>query len=295
MSDPHPVPPPASLPPVEKPATRVIVNDHGVGHTHLHYHDRRTRPWWPLAIMVIGLALSVALPIVYLTWAAKDSADRAAAGTVDLARDAATGATNLVRDAGAAAKRMLTVNEVRGEMVRAIGTGGDRQAKIVVLTSEVDVEVRRASQYTTLWGYLSLGESAAAVRLRGNKVQWILPVREPGFSAEEATKTLHLYYPTPVLDPTMVVVQTDREMIETRTDRGWARLPGSAERLVQDAMSAVRPNVMAAANSQFNRELALERAREVLRELYAPLEERLKAGEWELEVHVGEEAEGSGP
>ena len=89
-----------------------------------------------------------------------------------------------------------------------------------------------------------------ACKARKNKVQYVIPTKEltsESVTWNEATKTLTVNAPPPVLDESIVEVQSDPDMCEIRTDVGWARFRSRSGKALEHAIrKELRPSVLQA-------------------------------------------------
>lgn len=245
----------------------------------LHKHSRS---WWPIGLAVIVLAVvgAITTVIIYPLWAAKDLAEQGGRAAVDAV--------------GRAVEKVaqgLQPQVTRQETITIISEQAQRQAKLVVMEQPVRVQIEKADEYSLLWDYLYLGQNTATLQIDGNRVQWVVDLTRfdaDGVIVDEAAKTVTLRFPPPRLDTEMVVVQTDPARIQVRTARGWARWPGSAEQLVEEAKREIRPRVILGANTRENRAAAHEAAEATLRAFFQLLTERWEEAGYRVTIEVEE-------
>ena len=166
-----------------------------------------------------------------------------------------------------------------------------KEAKLVVMSSEIDIDVAKKSEMKVLWDTLDLGDTVVRIRAFKNKVQYYLPVEglsEKNFRYDAARKKLIFQAPAPRLDFEMVDVQSNPEMIEIQTDVGWARLKaGSGAKMEKEARIALRPSVIREGASPVLLHIAQENAEKTLKEMFKPLTNTFKEGV-ELEIQFDE-------
>jgi hypothetical protein len=174
-------------------------------------------------------------------------------------------------------KPEITIRNIVANQVTKIR----QESKLVVLTADLDATVSRTEEMRVLWGYLNLGTSEATIQVRGNKVQYYVPLA--GFTADNMTydKTrgrVVIRVPQPVLDRDIVEVQSDPGMIFVRKERGWARLPSSPERLEDESRAMLRAEVLKAGDAPSVHDRARVEARKVLARLFGDLTLVLRDG-----------------
>jgi hypothetical protein len=142
----------------------------------------------------------------------------------------------------------------------AIGKLSD-QGKLVVLTAEVNVEVKKKITTATLWGYVYLGTTSAELKAEGNQVQYYIPLDKLSLqhlSYDPHIQCLIVQLPAPKLDERMVSVQSDPSRVFYLESTGWSqidRLRGSY--LHDEAQRDLLPSVL----KEGQHPLLLERAK----------------------------------
>ena len=122
------------------------------------------------------------------------------------------------------------------------------QSKLVVMTADVDVEIGKSSEKKVLWDYLKLGDTTVRLRVRDNKVQYVVPVQE--FDKDDVTfrpeaNCLLVKVPTPQLDSELVEVQSNPDSMDAETEVGWGRLDMfSGDFLLDEAKRELRDAVL---------------------------------------------------
>ena len=146
-----------------------------------------------------------------------------------------------------------------------------RESKLVVLTAEVDVEIDKSSEMRVLWDAFKLGDTTVRLRVRDNKVQYVVPLKDFGeediaFSAE--TNSLLVTVPAPRLDSELVEVQSNPDAIDAQTDVGWGRLlMYSGDALMDEAKRELRDAVLREGANPLLQEKARSGAESAVRDL----------------------------
>lgn len=146
-----------------------------------------------------------------------------------------------------------------------------KKGKLVVLTAKVTVNINKKS-YKDLFG-VDMGTTKVNCKLRGNKVQYIIPTKGLSDSAvqiDEEKKVVTITVPQPVVDKTFVQVQSNPDKIETTTEVGWARLKSrSGVALKKQIMRESRDQVLATAKKTlYLLPDAKQNARRIIAELF---------------------------
>lgn len=177
--------------------------------------------------------------------------------------------------------------EFRINSTTAISTSADklrRTGKLVVLQSEVSVNiVKENTKILTVLGQpVNLGTTKVTVRCGGNKIQYYVPLEQ--FSATKFTynsnkKQLVVAIPPPLLDETMVDVQSDPSKIEVQTEVGWARLDSkSGQTMRQSALKELRAAALQEGRAPIHAEAARTEALGAIQKLLSPLSIQLNSG-----------------
>lgn len=146
------------------------------------------------------------------------------------------------------------------------------EAQLVVMTAEVDVEIDKSSEKRVLWDALRLGDTTVRLRVRDNKVQYVVPLhdfnsRHVEYSPE--VNALLITVPTPQLDTNIVEVQSDPGAMDAQTDVGWGRLKMySGEYLLEEAKRELRDAVLREGANPLLKEKAKMEAERAVRELF---------------------------
>lgn len=153
-----------------------------------------------------------------------------------------------------------------------------QEAKLVVLSADVTVEVTRTSS-KILFERLDFGDTVTTVRTRGNRAQYYIDlngIRESDFYIRGDGKSLIVTVPQPRVDETIVEVQSDPTKIEVQTTVGWLRSDKRSGELTRnEAKQALRDAVIAEAKSQIYVDLARKNAEEKVIGVLNPLVKQL--------------------
>jgi hypothetical protein len=154
-----------------------------------------------------------------------------------------------------------------------------QEAKFVVMTANIDVEVRRTSEKRAFYDLVDFGDTVATVRTRGNRAQYVVDlshITDKNFKLEGENKRLVVSVPDPRVDDKIVEVQSDPSEIEIETEIGWGRLSARSGQKVRDeAVRALRQAVVDEARSAIYIKLAREHAEEKITDMLAPLTKQL--------------------
>jgi hypothetical protein len=158
------------------------------------------------------------------------------------------------------------------------------QAKLVVLQAEVEVNIVKTDEKIFEIGGLPipLGTTTVHLRCHGNKVQYYVPLDKVGahdFSYHPDNHQLVLRVPLPVLDESIVEVQSDPTKIELRTEVGWARLDSRSGKALRElAMRELRSAVIHEGRQDFHAAVAKMHAEKKLLQFLSPLAAQLREG-----------------
>lgn len=149
-----------------------------------------------------------------------------------------------------------------------------KESKLVVMTAEVTLYEKRSSEKKVLFDFLDLGTTVVELRVPGNKIQYMIPTKEitsDNFKWDEATGEVVIELPAPVVDESIVDIQSDPSKIEVRKDIGWARLESRSGAYLEEE---IRKNLRALAidegkSNELLQSKAREKAGETVRELFA--------------------------
>ncbi len=236
--------------------------------------QERPRSLWPIAFTIVALALIAAISAG--AWWVASGLTAAGSAVVDRA-------TGVVREA-------VSPRVIRQEVLTILLDRPDHTPKLVVMTQPVRVVIERTDELR--WLYVYWGTSSARLEIAGNRVQWFVDlsgIGEQNIVVNEAAGNVTLYVPPPRLDREMVAVQTNPLYVRQETDRGWARLPASAQRLADDARRRIVPTILAAADTPDTRSEASRAAAAAVEQVVRPLlSPYLREHGLTLRVEVGE-------
>ena len=149
-----------------------------------------------------------------------------------------------------------------------------QEAKLVVLSADVTVEVTRTSS-KILFDRLDFGDTVTSVRTKGNRAQYFVDlnnVKESDFRLKNGGQDLVVTVPEPRVDESIVEVQSDPSQIEVQTKVGWLRTDKKSGELTRaEAKKALRDAVISEAKSQIYVDLARKNAQEKVTALLDPL------------------------
>jgi hypothetical protein len=149
-----------------------------------------------------------------------------------------------------------------------------KEAKFVVLSADVTVEVTRTSS-KILFDRLDFGDTVTTVRTKGNHAQYFVDlngIKESDFRLSNGDKNLVVTVPEPRVDESIVEVQSDPNQMEVQTKVGWLRTDKKSGELTRaEAKKALRDAVISEAKSQIFVDLARKNAQEKVADLLNPL------------------------
>jgi hypothetical protein len=153
-----------------------------------------------------------------------------------------------------------------------------QEAKLVVLSADVTVEVTRTSS-KILFDRLDFGDTVTTVRTKGNRAQYFVDlngIKESDFRLSTDGRNLVVTVPQPRVDESIVEVQSDPSQMEVQTKVGWLRTDKRSGELTRDeAKKALREAVVAEARSQIYVDLARKNAQDKVAGLLNPLVKQL--------------------
>jgi hypothetical protein len=250
-----------------KPVKRVNPTGDTTEITRVIVRTRAAAPWAVAAVFIT--AILVAGYLVYsVTYRLPREAATVAVETVGRTVDAVSA---LPAGIAAAFKPNVSVSTTIHRSIDQL----KQEAKLVVLTAGVDVEVVKMSEKRILWDYLKLGDTTVRVIVPDNKVQYYIPVAGLShenfeYDAESGAVCLHL--PEPILDTDFVDVQSDPNAVRVETQVGWGRLESySGSYLEEEARRELRREVIEEGGSELLREKAKSEAVSVVTAMLANL------------------------
>jgi hypothetical protein len=147
-----------------------------------------------------------------------------------------------------------------------------KHSKLVVMSTEINVDVERSSTKKFMWDYYDLGTTTVRMKVTGNKVQYYIPtdsLSEKSLKWDEEKHELVFNLPDPVLDEDIVEVQSDPGKIFIEKEIGWARLEsGSGKALEDQIRRELRRKVIEAGRHELLLERAKVNAEKAVRELF---------------------------
>ena len=153
-----------------------------------------------------------------------------------------------------------------------------QEAKLVVLSADVTVEVTRTSS-KILFDRLDFGDTVTTVRTRGNRAQYSVDlngIKESDFRLSNGGKNLVVTVPEPRVDESIVEVQSDPDQMEVQTKVGWLRTDKKSGELTRaEAKKALRDAVISEAKSPIYVDLARKNAQEKVTALLNPLVQQM--------------------
>jgi hypothetical protein len=176
-------------------------------------------------------------------------------------------------------------------IIHSTVTAASREPKFVVYTLSFTVSAD-AKKESAAWGLL--GTTTTHIVSMDNRAQYYVPIaqlKDTDFHFDEHDNILRVRVPAPILDESMIVVQSDPSLIIIETSAGWASLKAYEGRQVEEqARAQIRPNVVEEARKDVYRAAARETARTtVAHHLYTLLKDRLKPGvKVEVDFHGGD-------
>ena len=220
---------------------------------------------WPLTLMVIAVVLGLIVAFTILALRAIDGASR----LIDTP-------ARLTASLASAFQPQITVNTL---LLSTIGEMHSRP-KLVVLTTQVNVEVEKASN--TTWAGINFGTTVVRVRARENRVQYYVPLKDlqtSDFVYDEPQQKLFVRVPRPRMDEEVVDVQSNPAKIDIQTANGWAKLDAfSGAPLREAARHELRPAVLAAGRHNMLQNEAERRGKDDLYALLRPIADALRPG-----------------
>lgn len=149
-----------------------------------------------------------------------------------------------------------------------------QEAKLVVLSADVTVEVTRTSS-KILFDRLDFGDTVTTVRTKGNRAQYFVDlhgIKESDFRLTNGDHNLIVTVPEPRVDESIVEVQSDPNQVEVQTKVGWLRTDKKSGELTRaEAKKALRDAVVSEAKSQIFVDLARKNAQDKVADLLNPL------------------------
>ena len=149
-----------------------------------------------------------------------------------------------------------------------------QEAKLVVLSADVTVEVTRTSS-KILFDRLDFGDTVTTVRTKGNRAQYFVDlnnIKDTDFHVRGDGKSIIVSLPEPRVDEDIVEVQSDPTQIEVQTKVGWLRSDKRSGELTRtEARQALRDAVVSEAKSRVWVDLARKNAEEKIVNFLHPM------------------------
>lgn len=258
MAEPH-------LPnPGEKTETEATDNTEESNPIRVVIRRPHATPWAVAAVFVTAIlaATFLAYTVVYSVPAKVVDTGRETASAV------AAQASLLPTRLAAAFKPNVNVSTLVSSGIEHV----QGEAHLVVMTAEVDVEIDKSSEKRVLWDALKLGDTTVRLRVRDNKVQYVVPLHDFDSQHVEYSPEMNallITVPAPNLDTNIVEVQSDPGAMDAQTDVGWGRLKMySGEYLLEEAKRELRDAVLREGANPLLKEKAKTEAERAVRELF---------------------------
>lgn len=168
--------------------------------------------------------------------------------------------------------RHIRSREVMHQMVYSAVEQIRQESKLVVMSTELAVSCTLSSdRVAEIWGIpLHMGTTTVRLTASGNKVQYVIPVESIHadlFSWDEVRRVVRLKVPEPVLDETLVEIQSNPDKMSVSVETTGVRLKAfSGKQLEEDLRRQLRDLVLQEARRQpLLQERAKAHAGEVLR------------------------------
>lgn len=224
----------------------------------------------PLAVGILALILAAVIAITVLTVKALAVAFKLAETPAHLAEMPAKIAASLA----SAFQPQISVQTLFASTIGELHS----HPKLVVLTTQIDAEVDKASN--TTWVGINFGTTTVHVRAHGNRVQYYIPLQTlstSNFVYDNLHKKLIVRVPAPRLDEEVVDVQSDPSQIDIETHNGWAKLDSFSGAALRDAArSELRRAVLQAGRHTLLEHEAESRGRDVLKNTLRPITDALR-------------------
>ncbi len=217
------------------------------------------RAWAFAVVAVVGI-----LAVAGIVWKIVSLPEKAVDATQETINKTLETAEKILRP-------KVEINEV------IINTLGElhKQSKLVVMSETVDLVMERSSTKKFLWDKLSMGTTVVEMRVRENKVQYILPLEQvtrDSFHWDDSKGEIVIDIPRPVIDRDIVEVQSNPNLIDVRTERGWARLKSKSGKFLENQIRGdLRQELIRQGNNEIYLNEAHRKAEAVVRQLIEQL------------------------
>ena len=172
------------------------------------------------------------------------------------------------------ATKSLAPTYINNTAIQTSVTRLRQEAKFVVLSADVTVEVTRSSS-KILFDRVDFGDTVTTVRAKGNRAQYFVDlngIKESDFRLSNGGKSLVITVPQPRVDESIIEVQSDPNQIEVQTKVGWLRTDKRSGEITRtEAKQALREAVVAEAKSQIYLDIARKNAQDKVTGLIDPL------------------------
>ncbi len=180
----------------------------------------------------------------------------------------------LVDKIGSGLRGLFTTNyRVTTLVTSAIGEL-QHESKIVVLTAKFPVTITKSSakSWELLGQSLDLGTTSVQITALDNRAQYVIPTDGIGFRLNTDPREIIVEIPPPVLDETIIEVQSNPDRIAIVTDAGWARSRFlSGKSLEDDIRRGFRPMVLLEGRHPIRLQIAAEHARKTVADMLTGL------------------------
>jgi hypothetical protein len=236
---------------------------------------RRSSAPWAVAAVFFAFIVCATIVVYSVLYRLPRAVVEEGAGTVN----------TTVEQIGALPERLAGAlrPQVNIETIVSTAIGPLREeGKLVVMTTEVNVEVAKTSEKRILWDYLDLGDTTTRLRVRENRVQYYIPIDRltiDNMEFDPVENCLVLRVPEPILDTELVDVQSDPGKMDVETDVGWARLQSfSGEYVENEARRELRGAVINEGRNPLLIDRARKEAEAAVLELFEVVKPALKDG-----------------
>ncbi|MBN2771037.1 MAG: DUF4230 domain-containing protein [Spirochaetes bacterium] len=159
---------------------------------------------------------------------------------------------------------------IEQRIFNALGTIKE-ESKLVVQSTELIINQELTSKKRFMWDYYNLGTTKVRMIVPGNKVQYYIPtelLNEETVRWDKYKHKLILNLPDPVLDESLVEVQSDPSKYIIDKEIGWARSKYYSGAYLEDLFRKnLRNYVINMGKEEYYMEKARKNAERVVREL----------------------------
>ncbi len=145
------------------------------------------------------------------------------------------------------------------------------ESKLVVLSTELMVDHEVVSKKRFMWDYYNLGTTRVRMVVPGNRIQYYIDTKmlnEETVKWDAKKRELSLILPDPVLDESIVEVQSDPSKYIIDKEIGWARLNSWSGSSLENYMrKELRNTVIRMGKEEYYIEKARENSERVIKEL----------------------------